>query len=335
MLALLALLAALGAGLLWWSYEQFLRSPLATGAEPVTYPVAAGTGVAQTLRAMEREGLLAYDWRWRLLLRLEPVTIQAGRYEIPPHTRPRELLALLASGRVVQYRFTLVEGWNYRQLRAALLAEERLATAPEQLDFDQVMVQLGREPGSPEGWFMPETYAYTDGETALHVLERALSAQEQLLEHVWQGRQDGLPVNSPYELLTLASIVEKESALGAERPDIAGVFVRRLQQGWRLETDPTVIYGMGEAYDGNIRRRDLRADTPWNTYVHRGLPPTPIAMPGPDALAAAAQPAAGSTMFFVADGTGGHVFSETLAEHNVAVRDLIRRQRAANKNDSP
>jgi UPF0755 protein len=255
------------------------------------------------------------------------VTIQVGEYALVAGTDPRGLLGKLAAGDVIQYRFTLVEGWNYRQLVGALMADERLAVAPEQLTPEAVLNHLDLAAPHPEGWFLPETYAFTAFDDALTVLERAHAAMRLALEQAWSERVDGLPLSDPYELLILASIVEKESALAAERPDIAGVFVRRLQQNWRLETDPTVIYGMGERYDGNIRRRDLREDTPWNTYVHRGLPPTPIAMPGPGALQAAARPAEGAAMFFVADGQGGHVFSETLEAHNRAVRDLVRRQR--------
>ncbi|MEE4173987.1 MAG: endolytic transglycosylase MltG [Xanthomonadales bacterium] len=324
---ILALVAGLAAAWAWQRYETFLDEPLRLGEDGMTLRVQPGEPVTAVIRHLERQGATTLDWRWRLLLRREPVTIQVGEYALVAGTDPRGLLGKLAAGDVIQYRFTLVEGWNYRQLVGALMADERLAVAPEQLTPEAVLDHLDLAAPHPEGWFLPETYAFTAFDDALTVLERAHAAMRLALEQAWSERVDGLPLSDPYELLILASIVEKESALAAERPDIAGVFVRRLQQNWRLETDPTVIYGMGERYDGNIRRRDLREDTPWNTYVHRGLPPTPIAMPGPGALQAAARPAEGAAMFFVADGQGGHVFSETLEAHNRAVRDLVRRQR--------
>lgn len=333
-LAMLMLLG--GAGLLVAGvfaaqrYGAFLATPLAmpAGETRVELRVHPGDPVRAVLERLERRGVTVNDWRWRLLLWREPVTIQAGEYAVPAGARPRDLLRQLARGAVIQYRFTIVEGWSWRELRAALLAEERLAVDPDLLSLDGVMAAIGSTETHPEGWFLPETYAFTAADDALDVLARAHAAMRSVLADAWSDRRDGLPLDSPYELLILASIVEKESALAAERPRIAGVFVRRLQRNWRLETDPTVIYGLGARYDGDIRSRDLREDTPYNTYVHRGLPPTPIAMPGAAALRATARPAAGSAMFFVADGLGGHVFSETLAEHNRAVQEYLRRQRA-------
>jgi UPF0755 protein len=326
-LVVFAITGVVTLGFAWQRYENFLSQPLETREESLTLRVQPGESVSAVLQRLERQGVTRFDWRWRLLLRREPATIQVGEYAIDSGMGPRELLARLASGDVIQYRFTLVEGWNYRQLVAALLAEERLAVAPERLDPVVVSSALEIYSQHPEGWFLPETYAYTAEDDAFTVLQRAHDAMRTALDAAWAARLDDLPLDSPYEMLILASIVEKESALASERPDIAGVFVRRLQQNWRLETDPTVIYGMGERYDGNIRRRDLRENTPYNTYVHRGLPPTPIAMPGVGALQATARPADGAAMFFVADGQGGHVFSETLEDHNRAVRDLVRRQR--------
>lgn len=327
-LLVLFLIAGSAAGLAWNSYERFLTTPLAidgTATDDATFlRVRPGDTIYGMLDELERRGITSRDWRWQTLLRLQPRTMQAGEYALPAGLTPNGLLELLASGDVIQYRFTLVEGWNYRQLRDALLAEERLAVAAELLEADQIMLALGSDAAHPEGWFLPETYSYTASDDALDVLRRAYRAMQDALEQAWASRIDGLPLDSPYELLILASIVEKESSLAAERPRIAGVFVRRLQDNWRLETDPTVIYGMGEAYDGNIRRRDLREPTPYNTYVIRGLPPTPIAMPGKEALFATASPTEESAMFFVADGGGGHVFSKTLEEHNRAVEDFLR-----------
>lgn len=319
------------------SYVAFLETPISVSSvgEALELRVRPGDSVRAVLGRLEARGVTSNDWRWRVLLWREPVTIQAGEYALSPGTRPRDLLGMLERGEVIQYRFTIVEGWNWWQLRDAILAEERLAVAAGQLERDRVMTAIGSEKADPEGWFLPETYAYTADDDGLDVLRRAHGAMVDALAVTWAARSEGLPLSSPEELLTLASIVEKESAVAAERPKIAGVFVRRLEQNWRLETDPTVIYGIGEHFDGNIRRRDLRADTPYNTYVHRGLPPTPIAMPGLDSLRAAAAPAAGSEMFFVADGQGGHVFSDTLAEHNVAVQAMLRRLRAERAAEAP
>lgn len=327
-------------------YEAFLTTPL--GADAVSAEVGdpsdasgfqlrvrPGDPVRGVLARLEQRGLTRNDWRWRLLLWRHPVTIQAGEYAIPAGTRPEDFLSLLERGAVIQYRFTLVEGWNWWQLRDALLAEERLAVTDGTLTREAVMAAIGSDQADPEGWFLPETYAYTGEDNAMDVLERAHAAMRTALDEAWAAREADLPLDTPTALLTLASIIEKESSVAAERPEIAGVFVRRLQQNWRLETDPTVIYGIGEDFDGDIRTRDLRADTPYNTYVHRGLPPTPIAMPGVDSLRAAAAPAEGAAMFFVADGKGGHVFSETLEEHNRAVRAMLRRQRASRDEGAP
>jgi UPF0755 protein len=233
-------------------------------------------------------------------------------------------LDLLASGKVVTYRFTIVEGWSVRQLLTALARDpvlwHTLETVAELKNLPAMPL------GNPEGWFLPETYVFVRGDSDLDLLRRAYRDMSDSLARAWYGRDDGLPYETGEELLVMASIIEKETSLESERADIAGVFVRRLLKHWRLETDPTVIYGMGESYQGNIRRRDLKKDTPYNTYTRHGLPPTPIALPGPASLQAAAHPAAGDAMFFVANGQGGHTFSTTLEEHNKAVKELIKRQ---------
>jgi len=322
-LAALLVLAALAG---WQSYRDFLASPLDVPAEGATVLVAPGETVRTVIRGLEERGITKLGWQWRLLTRLNPLTIQVGEYALDSGMRPMDLLQRMASGQVLQHRFTIVEGWNYRQLEAALLASDVLVAGPADLEAAVVMQRLGEAAGSPEGWFLPETYAVVRGETALSLLQRAHQAMRSVLEQVWAGRADGLPLATPYQLLILASIVEKEAGQAAERAAIAGVLSRRLQQGWKLEADPTVIYGLGEDFDGDLRTRDLRTDTPWNTYTRRGLPPTPIAMPGRAALRATAHPEPGQAMFFVADGKGGHVFSDTLAEHNQAVQALLRRQ---------
>jgi UPF0755 protein len=311
----------------WQGYRGFLDTPLNTGDEGLLFEVRRGATMHSVVADLAKLGVTQSHWHWRLLTRLEPARIRAGEYVLKPGLKPVELIRVLASGAVVTYRFTIVEGWTFRQLRSALAADEvlirRLAKTP---DTKELLAAIDPGLQHPEGWFLPETYQYVRGDSDLDILKRAHAAMVAALGDAWDSRQDGLPLSSPYELLILASIVEKESALTSERPDIAGVFIRRLNEGWRLETDPTVIYGLGDNWDGDIRRRDLEADTPYNTYTRFGLPPTPIAMPGQSALLASAQPADGTAMFFVADGSGGHVFSDTLEQHNKAVRKMLSRR---------
>lgn len=324
---LLVAVVLLSALLAWRDYRNFAETPLSLPLEGTRLVVERGASVRSVIADLGRLGHTEPGWRWRLLTRLEPVTIQAGEYALPAGLTPRGLLTLLASGEVIRYRFTIVEGWTAAQLLAALDAEPVLRHEATGVDTQSRLLQaIDPTLVHPEGWFLPETYQYVRGDSDLDLLRRAHRAMQAALETAWQGRDPGLPLETPYELLILASIVEKESALDSERADIAGVFVRRLQQGWRLETDPTVIYGLGEGFDGDLRRRDLEADSPYNTYRRKGLPPTPIALPGRSALRAAAHPASGTAMFFVASGQGGHVFSDTLEEHNAAVRAMLDRQ---------
>jgi UPF0755 protein len=311
---------------LWYQYQKFLQTPLQIGNSGLVIMVESGTNIRSVVAKLEQQGTTRLDWRWRLLSRLKPVIIKTGEYELPHGLLPPGLLELLASGKVTSYRFTIVEGWSLKQLLDALGLDPVLQHRVESVaDLES---QPGLPPGNPEGWFLPETYVFVRGDSDLHILKRAYTAMLENLEMVWAGRDVGLPYETQYELLIMASIIEKETSVESERADIAGVFVRRLLERWRLETDPTVIYGMGDAYQGNIRRKDLRTDTPYNTYTRHGLPPTPIAMPGLASLQAAAHPANGNAMFFVANGQGGHTFSSTLEAHNDAVKDLINQGRA-------
>lgn len=327
LMALCTLLAGTAAWLGWQRYQDFLATPLEIPAGGQVFELdsgATGTGIVRQLAGM---GLTRAGWEWRLLMRLEPHVYQAGEYLLEPGWGPRRVLKKLSSGEVVQYRFTLVEGWTYRQLLDALANDTNLE---HEIDSnpDSVAFELGDLPGPdyPEGWFLPETYQYTRGDSDRDILSRSHLAMQQALDRAWESRDTGLPFETPYELLTLASIIEKETSLDEERSQVAGVFVRRLQKRMRLQTDPTVIYGMGDSFDGDIRRRDLKTDTPYNTYTRHGLPPTPIAMPGEASLLAAARPAAGETLYFVADGKGGHTFSVTLEQHQAAVNKLIGKE---------
>jgi UPF0755 protein len=259
---------------------------------------------------------------FRVLARLDPRSrrLQAGEYRIEAGTTPGGLLALFSSGRVIQYPVTLIEGWTFRQVLDALAGLEYLEQTLSGTSDAAIMARLGRPDLHPEGRFLPDTYLFPRGTPDVQVLQRALAAMDEVLAAEWAQRGPDLPLGSPDEALVLASIVEKETGLAEERAAIAGVFVRRLRKGMLLQTDPTVIYGLGEAFDGDLRRRDLSADTPYNTYVHPGLPPTPIAMPGRDSIRAALHPADGASLYFVARGDGSHQFSTTLQEHNRAVR---------------
>jgi len=309
----------------WYRYQQFLLTPLHLDQAGLVIMVEPGSNIRSVVTKLEQKGVTRMDWRWRLLSRFKPLTIMAGEYELRPGLSPPGLLDLLASGKVVSYRFTIVEGWSVEQLVNALgkdpVLEHSIATVAELQGVE------GLPQDHPEGWFLPETYVFVRGDSDRQILRRAHRDMIQNLANAWAGRDTGLPYENEYELLIMASIIEKETSLASERADIAGVFVRRLLKRWRLETDPTVIYGMGEAYQGDIRRQDLKLDTPYNTYTRHGLPPTPIALPGPASLQAAAHPAAGDAMFFVANGQGGHTFSSTLEEHNEAVRKLIKQTR--------
>lgn len=318
---ILLLLFAAGTMGMWRQYQHFLQTPLNIGYSRVVLNVEPGTNIRAMITRLEQQGATRMDWRWRLLSRLNQVTIKTGEYALEPGILPSQLLDLLASGKVISYRFTIVEGWTVGQLLAALANDPVLQHTVT--DVSTLKAIEGLPEGNPEGWFLPETYVYVRGDSDLQLLRRAHRDMQQALLNTWAGRDMGLPYETPEEMLTMASIIEKETSLESERADIAGVFVRRLLKRWRLETDPTVIYGMGESYKGNIRRTDLKTDTPYNTYTRHGLPPTPIALPGLASLQSAAHPAAGEAMFFVANGQGGHTFSTTLEEHNKAVKKLI------------
>ncbi len=317
----LLLSAAIAAGL-WYQYQSFLGTPLQVDPAGEVLLVERGSSVSSVLARLESRSVTRLNWKWRLLSRLHPVTIMTGEYALQPGLCPPQLLELLASGKVITYRFTIVEGWSLQQLLDSLSHDPVLLHTVQKTAELAGLEQM--PDGHPEGWFLPETYVFTRGDKDIAILRRAYAAMEFSLAQTWQNRDGGLPYETPYELLIMASIVEKETSIPDERPDIAGVFVRRLQQKWRLETDPTVIYGIGENFDGDIKTNDLRTDTPYNTYTRHGLPPTPISLPGLAALQAAAHPADGEAMFFVADGQGGHKFSTTLEEHNKAVREYIK-----------
>lgn len=322
LVALALLVAVAFGGWAWQRYQGFADTPIALAGSERIIAVESGDGFQDILDKLRAAGVTeGHDLEWKVLAQEMQVVsrLQVGDYSIRHGITPRELLAKLESGKVIQHRFTIVEGWSLRELRAALAQDEVLVKQAGELDDRALMAALDRPGQHPEGRFLPETYHYTRGMTDLDLLRRAALAMDKAVADAWQSRAAGIPIDTPEQLLTLASIIEKETGKASERPEIAGVFARRLKLGMRLQTDPTVIYGMGSQYAGNIRRSDLTTDTPYNTYTRAGLPPTPIAMPGREALFAAANPAQGDTLYFVARGDGSHVFSSTLAEHNRAV----------------
>jgi UPF0755 protein len=319
----IALVAAIVAAALFWQRTiAFADRAMVLDQAPRVLLVEPGDGLNAVVRKLRGLGVRGSALEWKALATQMGVAgkLQVGEYAVGAGLTPRELLRRIARGEVIQRKFTIVEGWSFRDVRRALAADPLLVHPAAPPTDAALMAALGRRGQHPEGRFLPETYVYTRGTDELAVLDRAAKAMDKALAEAWDGRDPGLPLASPDELLALASIVEKETGLASERPQIAGVFARRLRIGMRLQTDPTVIYGMGEAYAGNIRRTDLVTDTPYNTYVRAGLPPTPIAMPGRAALQAAAHPAGGDALYFVARGNGAHQFSASLADHEAAVR---------------
>jgi UPF0755 protein len=322
LLAFLAVLAA-GGWAYWW-VNQPLRLPGPTvdlSIEPGTLP----RGVAQAVQdaGVDVSPDVLYAW---FRISGEGRRIKAGSYELEAGITPRRLLAKLARGEESLRAVTLVEGWNFRQVRAALAKEDTLKPDTRNLADEAIMGLLGRPAQHPEGRFFPDTYTYAKGSSDVAVLRRAMRAMDKRLAAAWAQRSPQAVVKTPDEALILASIVEKETGKAEDRPLVAAVFNNRLRVGMPLQTDPTVIYGMGTAFDGNLRKKDLQADTPWNTYTRAGLPPTPIAMPGKAALLAAVQPAASNALYFVSRGDGSSHFSASLDEHNRAVNKYQRGQ---------
>ena len=323
------LLVVLVLGYAFWQQRMALQQPLKLD-EARLLDVPAGSTPVGLINRLERDGLLDGGLWLRLHWRLNRAgqTLHGGEYRLEPGMTVNELFEAWVSGKVVQYSLTLVEGWNIRQLRAALGAQEKLEQTLAGVDDAELMRRVG-EPGMhPEGRFFPDTYRYVRGMRDIDLLIQANRRLRQVLAEEWAARATGLPYKTEYEALIMASIIEKETGVPAERGQIAGVFVRRLEKRMRLQTDPTVIYGMGERYAGKIRRSDLREATPYNTYTISGLPPTPIAMVGREAIHAALQPEPGKTLYFVARGDGSHVFSATLEEHLRAVRQYQLKRRA-------
>ncbi len=327
----IALTAASTVGATYYWLDRPLPLPLPLAAapnEPLDLRIPAGASSRQIAQQIHDSGVRVPAIWLHVLLRLsgQARLIQAGSYEIIAGTTPRELLDRLVRGEQALRRVTLLEGWNYRQMLQALKGAQHLEwdlPAGVESDPARLMRTLGLNEAHPEGRFFPDTYIYPKHDNASAVLHRAAQAMRRQLDHAWQERREDLPLKSPEEALILASVVEKETGAAADRPRIAAVFINRLRLGMRLQTDPTVIYGLGERFDGNLRRIDLETDTPYNTYTRAGLPPTPIAMPGLASIRAVLNPADSQALFFVARGDGSSEFSASLDDHNRAVRRYI------------
>ncbi len=311
--------------------QRFMSAPVNVPEEGVEFVIAPGSSFARVANELVEQGIISMDSWYRLYVRWsgEASGIQAGEYLIEEGATPASLLDQFTRGAVRLYSFTIVEGWNHRDLLQAMRTSETIDASMTDEDWPALLSELGAAVTHPEGLFLPETYRFPRGTTDRDILKQAYALMQEVLDEEWQTRGETAPVDTPYETLVLASIVEKETARADERARIAGVFARRLQKRMRLQTDPTVIYGIGAGFTGNLTRKDLQTDTPYNTYTRHGLPPTPIAMPGRAAINAVLHPAAGEELYFVATGLGdgSHKFSATKAEHDAAVAEYLQRLR--------
>ncbi len=323
------------AGVGIWRVNDVLGSPLVVNGDGILFEIAPGSALTTIANELSEEQILRSPriFRWYAQLKGYAGSIRAGEYRIDSGTTARDLLDKFVSGDVQLYSFTVVEGWTYRDMITALALHPAVEQTITVEDWSRLFDSFMTSATHPEGMFLPETYRFPKRTKDIDVLRQAFELLQETLDAEWDSRDEGLPLSSPYEALVLASIIEKETARADERAKISGVFVRRLQKRMRLQTDPTVIYGIGESFNGNLTRRDLRTDTPYNTYTRAGLPPTPIALAGKAAINAALHPAPGSELYFVATGLGdgSHKFSKTKEQHDAAVREYLARQRAARK----
>jgi UPF0755 protein len=334
LLLLVVLLAGAAAGGYYWLQNAFYAP--GPSNDIVRIQVAQGASVRTVLLDLAKQGALRQPRAVELYVRIarhaqgHQPRIQAGMYEIPAGASPSQILDLFDQGRVVLEQLTIIEGSRFADLRHALDNHAAVTHTLHGKSDEEVMTALAHPGEFPEGRFFPDTYRFAAKTTDVEILGLAYNAMQRALDEAWRQRSTDLPFQTPYEALTLASIVEKETGLPTERPKIAGVFVTRLRKGMRLQTDPSVIYGLGAGYDGDIHTRDLATDTPYNTYTRAGLPPTPIALPGRESILAAVHPQESGEIYFVATGTGdgGHHFSKTLEEHNAAVRSYLEHLRA-------
>lgn len=323
-IVLLVIILAFAAAIMGFSW--FTTRHLPMRSDPTMFSIPAGASLRSAAQAIEAAGINLPAWQLEMLGRLlgRSAKIKAGSYEVEEGLTALALLDKLTRGDVKQSEVVLVEGKTFRQLRSLLNEHPDLAHDTQKLSDSNILMLLGAKEAVAEGLFFPDTYNFNKGSSDIDVLRRAYKSMQPKLATAWAGRDSALPVKTPYELLILASIVEKETGLAADRPQVAAVFINRMLRKMPLQSDPTVIYGLGERFDGNLRKIDLLTDTPWNTYTRSGLPPTPIAMPGQAALEAAAKPPPSDMLYFVARGDGSSEFSTSLDEHNRAVAKYQR-----------
>ena len=319
-LTLMTLIMA-GTYFLYRDYRLFLSTPITKEPQSFYLTIKSGTGFSGLVHELSRRNLLNSPGYLKWYAKTENLArrLKAGQYHFPAVPTPVQLLEKLVRGEVIRYRLTIPEGWTFQQMLTAIQQHPRISITLDGLTDKVIMERLGYPEKHPEGLFYPDTYLFPDKMTDADFLRRAYDTMQRIIEEEWRNRSHDTETRTPYEALILASIVEKETGVEYERAKIAGVFNRRIKKGMRLQTDPTVIYGMGSTFKGNIRRKDLRKDTPYNTYTRFGLPPTPIALPGRAAIRAALHPEKGDALYFVAKGDGSHQFSATLKEHNRAV----------------
>lgn len=323
----------------WLDYKEFQKTDIQFDENEILFDLKKGWGVGHLAHHLESRELISSSVYLKVLAKQYPLlsNIKAGEYQLPKTIKPLDLLQLLTKGDVVQYSFQIVEGQNkweilnhllndHADLNIELIKDKK--NKKDKLLFEnEVIKKLGLKSNSVEGWLYPETYYYSKGDTAFSLVQRSVNQMQSVLAEEWANREQGLPLKTPYEALVLASIVEKETGISSERERISGVFIRRLQKKMRLQTDPTVIYGIGENFNGDITWKDLKTPTPYNTRIIKGLPPTPIASPSRASIYATLHPAKEEVLYFVADGTGGHHFSKTLEEHNKAVRRWLKKSK--------
>lgn len=316
------LAAILVVAILVYQLLRFQHGNVALPQQPTVFLIRSGSNIKSIAQDLSMQRIINDPWLFILLAKVKGVEtrVRAGEYQIETGMTADDLLEKFTQGSAIQYSFTVIEGWSFRQMLAAIAEDPVIEHTLQGKSNQEIMALIGHPELHPEGMFFPDTYRFPKGTSDLDFLQRAFQVMQNHLTREWNQRDEDLPLKSEYEALILASIIEKETGAGFERPLISGVFIRRLKKNMRLQTDPTIIYGLGEEFDGDIRFRDLKKDTPYNTYLHAGLTPTPIALPGLEAIRAALHPAKTDALYFVSKGDGTHQFSATLDEHNTAVK---------------
>ncbi len=320
-LYLILLSAVIASLFLGYKFSQFKDQPIKLESDSELFTIYSGSSIRQVAQVMADKGYIADPLMFIALAKIDghETSIKAGEYRIKSSDSPEDLIQLFSKGNSILYGFTIIEGWTFKQLLEELKKDPILIQTIHNMDTSEIMAKISHPEEHPEGRFLPDTYHFPRGTTDISFLKRAYQTMQRKLAQEWASRAADLPLKTPYEALILASIIEKETGAAFERPLISAAFIHRLKKNMRLQTDPTIIYGIGDSFDGNIRYQDLRNDTPYNTYLRKGLTPTPIALPGEDAIHAALHPAESEAIYFVSKGDGTHQFSKTLAEHNAAV----------------